>query len=342
MPSGHRSMARRTRLFFAQAQAALTHYQQFQQVQVQDGSGVLVFSGYIAAPEEDKPGCQNALDTQIVCMDQHFLADKRVVATLYRNQTFGYIVNDMLSTILSQEGVPVGQIAAGPIIPIANFGYVSVSAAMDALVAAASSSGVQYYWMIDQNLLLWAVPYTAVVGPAVDGTQVDDGRASGFKPKVIRANPKYRKTQYAVGGVAQTTVQTEIHVGDGNTQSFPMGFDLASAPTITINIGAGYVSQTVGLKGQTGYQCDWAAGDKVVTQDSSGVKLRGTPNNDLLKVVYTGQFSTVFSANNADEITAQALLDGTSGKIEAVLTDNTIATSSDWLAECHHALTQYS
>src|SRR5260221_489687 len=195
--------------------------------------------------------------------------------------------------------------------------------------------------MIDQNLAIWAVPYPAVTGPTVDGTQVDDGRAYGCVPIVTRANPKCRTTQYAVGGVAQTAVQTEIHVGDGNTQSFPMGFDLASAPTITINIGAGYVSQTVGLKGQTGYQWYWAAGDKVVTQDSSGVKLRGTPNNDLLKVVYTGQFSTVFSAQNADEITAQALLDGTSGKIEAVLTDNTIATSADGLAKCNQQLTQY-
>src|SRR5260221_2281887 len=101
-------------LLFAQAQAALTHYQQFQQVQVQDGNGVLVNSGFITTPQEEKPGFPNALDTQIVCMDQHFLADKRVVATLYRNQTCGYIVNDMLNTILSQEGVTVGQIAAGP------------------------------------------------------------------------------------------------------------------------------------------------------------------------------------------------------------------------------------
>src|SRR5260221_5262416 len=178
-------------LLFAQAQAALTHYQQFQQVQVQDGNGVLVFSGYITTPQEQKPGFPNALDTQIVCMDQHFLADKRVVATLYRNQTCGYIVNDMLNTILSQEGVTVGQIAAGPIVPVANFGYVSVASALDALVAAASSSGVPYYWQIDQNQALWFVPYTAVVGAIVGAATGDDGRASGLVPIVRRAHTQY-------------------------------------------------------------------------------------------------------------------------------------------------------
>src|SRR5258708_19105926 len=114
------------RLLFAQAQAAHTHYQQFQRVQVKDGSGVVVFSGFITTPQEQKPGFPNALDTQIVCMDQHFLADKRVVATLYRNQTCGYIVNDMLNTILSQEGVTVGQIAAGPSVALPHTLYVSV------------------------------------------------------------------------------------------------------------------------------------------------------------------------------------------------------------------------
>src|SRR5260221_5264638 len=126
-------------LLFAQAQAALTHYQQFQQVQVQDGNGVLVFSGYVATPQEQKPGFPNALDMQIVCMDQHFLADKRVVATLYRNQTFGYIVNDMLNNILSQEGVTVGQIAAGPDITNANICLRSVSASQESPVARALS-----------------------------------------------------------------------------------------------------------------------------------------------------------------------------------------------------------
>src|SRR5216684_990447 len=159
-----------------------TLFQQFQQVQIYDQNGILAFSGYLNPPKIQKPGFQPALETQITCIDQHWLALKRIVAKVYRNQTFGFIVQDLVTNILSQEGVTVGTIAAGPIVPFANFGYCTVSAALDALVAAASSSGIPYYWSIDQNKLLWFVPYTAIVGATVDGTQVDSGRLSGLVP----------------------------------------------------------------------------------------------------------------------------------------------------------------
>jgi len=334
-----------------------TLFQQFQQVQILDQNGVLAFSGYLNPPKIQKPGFQPALETQITCIDQHWLALKRIVAKVYRNQTFGFIVQDLVTNILSQEGVTVGTIAAGPIVPFANFGYVTISAALDALVAAASSSGIPHYWSIDQNKQIWAVPYTAIVGAMVGNAQsnygagsygsssygigsggsiqIDDGQRSGFKPTLTPGNPKFRNTQYAVGGVAQTGTNDETQAGDGQKQAFTFKYPLASAPSLFQLNG---VTKTLGTKGQTGFNYYWAQGDPTIAQDSSQTILVST---DRLHMIYIGQFPTVFTNNNATQIAAQALLDGTSGIIESVLTDNTIATAADGLARVNQQLSQY-
>lgn len=346
-----------------------THFQQYQQVQIYDKSGVLIFSGYITQPKEEKPGFQPVLVHTISCTDQHFLADKRVVAATYVNKSPGFIANDIFTNILSAEGVTIGQIYDGAaalnlypnttlfpsttlypnenvgIIPQATFAYCTVAQAMDELVKVASAAGVLYYWQIDQNKKLWFVPYTVVVNSVVvDGTQIDDGTRTGSPPSVVRANPAYGNTQYLLGGVQQTVQQTEIQVGDGNKAAFTMGYALASAPTVSVNLnGAGYISQSVGLKGTSGSQWYWAQGDPIVTQDSSGTKLRG-PNApiDLLKVVYVGQYpATVIDQNNA-QISYEQMLDGSTGIVERVDTDNTITSLANGLAETSQLLTRYA
>jgi len=315
--------------------AGAAHFQQYQQCALYDDDATLVWSGYLTSPVESKPGFQALLETALTATDQHYLADKRIVAAVYRNKTCGFMVNDMLTNILSAEGVTVGSIAAGPVVPVANFGYVTVAAALDQLVQSASASGVQYYWMIDQNKALWFVPYTAVAGPAVDGTQIDDGRASGVKPTVTRANPLYRNTQYAVGGVQQTGTNDETLAGDGQTRAFPFKYALNGVPSLFTLNG---VSKSLGVKGQTGYNYYYAVGDPIIAQDPGQTILVST---DRLRMVYIGQIPGVFSAKNAAAITAQAALDGTSGIVEAVLNDATIASAADGLARCNQLLTQY-
>ena len=317
--------------------ALLVHLQQYQQIRVfADGQATPTFSGYLTSPQETKPGFQPLLLTQLTAIDQHYLADKRIVATVYRNQTCGFIVQDIVTNILAAEGVTVGQIAPGAIVPVANFGYVKVSDALDALVVAASASGVPHYWMIDANKQIWFVSYAAIVGPAVDGTLIDSGYLSGVVPSVIRANPNYRNWQYAVGGVQQTGTNDETRQGDSQTRSFTYNYPLAQAPTIFTLNG---VTKTLGLKGQTGFQYYYAIGDPVIAQDSGQTILVST---DRLRMVYVGQVPAVFQANNASQIAAQAQIDGTSGINEAVLTDNTITTASDGNSKVNAQLSQYS
>lgn len=342
-----------------------THFRQYERVAIYDQAQALAFSGYLNLPlKEQRPGRQQSLDHDLTCIGQEWLAKKRIVAATFTNKTCGYIAQWLVDNILSEEGVTVGQIFDGltpsttlfpsttlypggnvGLIPQAIFGYCTVADALDQLVTQASAAGTPYYWAIDQYKQLWFVPYTAVSGPTIDGSVFDDGKFSGQAPYVQRQNPQFRTVQYETGGTDQTSTQTEIRLGDGNTKSWNMGYALSQAPTISTNLnGAGYVAKTVGIQGvDTGKDFYWNKGSPTITQDNAGTALRGpTGTIDLLKVVYVGQVPNVSIATDPVAIAAQAAIDGTSGKIEAVDSDSSLESATNALAKASALLTRYA
>ena len=341
----------------------VTHYEQAQQVSIYDQNNVLTFSGYINQPQEQMQGFQPQLEVQVQCMDQHYLADKRVVAATFQNRSRSYIVAYLLNNILATEGVTLGAIfdegaAYGTLYPNTSldpnttlypkgdfdigvtpnvvFAYCTVAAALDSLTAAASYGGIPYYWMIDENKKLWWVPYTYVTNSTlVDGTQIEYINNPCY---VIRTNPAYRNTQYLIGGVAQTLQQTETRSGDSHATAFTMSYDLASKPTLTVNPGS--VNQTVGVKGvSSGTQWYWAQGDPVISQDSSQPVLT---SSQTLTAVYYGQYPNVILTQNVPQIQYAQALDGTTGIIEVVDTDPTIVDATTGYAYASQLLTRYA
>jgi hypothetical protein len=352
------TIGRRGQAAFNVHSSTSTHYQQDQQVAVYDQNDVLAFSGYIANPKEQKPGFQKSLIHTVTCVDQHRLADKRRLAAVYTQKTIGFIVQDIVLKVLANEGVTIGSVYDGlapspnlwpspdlfpsgnvGLIPQATFVYCKVSEALDALVKQASAAGIPYYWQIDQNKQLWFVPYTAIVNSnIIDGTKIDQ---INNPPTVQRKNDTYRNTQYVLGGVAQTVPQQETRVGDGNTTSWPMGYDLATTPTITVNS----VAKVVAVKGSTGADFYWAQGDPVIAQDSNGTKLRGPSDPggpDTLVVSYVGQYPTVIISQNNAQVAYEASLDGTSGIVEDVEQDNTITSADSGFSLASQLLTRYA
>jgi hypothetical protein len=333
------------------------HFQQYQPVAIYDNTGMLVFTGYVTIPKEQKYGYQPSILTTITAIDQHYLADKRVIAASYTNQSCGSIVTNIYNTILVQEGVTIGQIYDGLLpnttlfpattlfpggnvsnIPQATFVYDTVSNVLDALATAASSSGVLYYWMIDYNKQLWFVPYTTLTGPTIDGTQVE---MKNNPTTVQRGNPLYRNTQYVLGGLALTPTQVETRTGDGTTRTWAMGFPLASIPSVSI----GGVPQTVAIKGSpTGASIYaaafyWAQGDAVITQDQS---LAAITSPTTVVFTYIGQYPSIIASTNSAQVAYQASIDGTSGIVETVQIDNTLTSISNGLVEASQLLTRYA
>lgn len=326
-----------------------TFFQQYQQVLIKDGGGTLVFSGYITSPKTVKPGFQPSLVWSLSCIGQEYLAKKRIVQATYTNKTCGFIAHDILNTVLASEGVTAGTIYDGPtcsdtlycsntlvcdgnaLLPQVTF-FTKVADALDSLVQSASAAGVSYYWAIDQNKVLTFAPYGSTSGPAIDDTKIDQVNNA---PSITFANPNYRNSQYVTGGVAQTSSRTETITGDGNTRSFVLGFQLASAPTIVIS----GVTQTVGLKGSSGAQFYWAQGDNTIVQDNSQTVLAAAATGS---VTYIGQYPNTALVSNAAQIAYQSSIDGSSGINEEIQSDQSLTTANNALTEASNLLTRYA
>src|SRR5258708_15366493 len=122
-----------------------------------------------------------------------------------------------------------------------------------------------------------------------------------------------------------------------------MSFDVSMVATVSVNTGSGYVTKSVGIQGvDTGKDFYWSKGSPLITQDSAGTKLRGSPSNDLLKVVYVGQYPTVIVSSNYAQVSYEQGLDGTSGIVEEVETDSTITSLANGYAEAGQLLTRYA
>lgn len=81
------------------------HYQPGQPVLVYDNSTGLLFTGYIDGSKEKNLYPQPDIISTLTCIDQHYLADKRVAQKDYLNRYAGDIATDLLHTYLAQEGV---------------------------------------------------------------------------------------------------------------------------------------------------------------------------------------------------------------------------------------------
>jgi hypothetical protein len=88
------------------------HYQPGQPVLVTDSVNGLLFSGYIDNSQERNLYPQPHILSTIQCIDQHYLADKRVVQKNYANQYAGDIAADLLHTYLAAEGVNLSNLAS--------------------------------------------------------------------------------------------------------------------------------------------------------------------------------------------------------------------------------------
>lgn len=332
-----------------------TYYQQYQPVDFYDGSGVRYFQGFIAAPVETKPGYQSSLINTMTITDNHFLADKRVVfdsgttlAKVYTGKGFDYILQDLYNNILSAEGVTIGSFGnglspsttlspstslapAGPysVIPLASFNYATMAQVCDALVKAASASGVQFYWFIDQNKQFWFQPYNTTIGPTVDGTKIDRVRKP---PRVTRAQPLYRNTQYVAGGTSP--VGPYFLYFSGGANNWICNWPLAQAPQIWLN---GNVASVGILGASSGKQFYYSVGSPTITPDPTN----NTVSTDTIEVEYYGQFPNTFSQTNSTEVTNQRAIDGTSGIIESVLKDTQITSSVNGFSEASQLLTEY-
>jgi len=275
-------------------------------VQITDPDSTLIFAGFIDNPGRQRMSPSVGLVWDMTCMDNHYLADKRLVVKSYTDKTLAYIVNDIWTDYLDAEGITIGEFQTGPTIESAIFNYVKVSDAFDSLKEI---SGLT--WYIDENKALYFIDRATNAA----SWDLDNSTYKPIgKPYLSTGNPLYRTRQYMRGGKGLTSEQTEVFIGDGTLQSFALGYPCALVPTsITDSVlGAG----TIGIKGiDTGKDYYWSKGDSVIYCEIAPVAAR------TLTVVYYGQYPLIVLATNYEAQATRQGIEGGTGIVEEIVTE---------------------
>lgn len=321
--------ARSTCSFEIDDPAAAYSFRRGMEVTVKDSTtGEVIFGGVVeSAISRVLPGGAGYLQHEVTCADNHYFADKRIVAKTFSNKTAGEMVEEILADILAAEGITEGEIQAGPTWDAKIFDYVPASEALDDLAEKAN-----FIWWIDCDKRLYFVDratYSASwtltsTDALIEGLEFESG------------NPEYRNRQYIKGGQEETDSQTENFVGDGARRTFTVGFPVGLEPTITLNAGA----QTVGIAGvDTGKDWYWSKNSNVITQDAGGSVLADT---DALQVVYIGLYDVMAVSTDYGAVASLRADEGGSGIVEAVRTDALVSTKELAIDAANAALDHYA
>lgn len=314
---------RSTASFVVWDEAGTSHYRKGEPYQILDNEGDLLISGVIEDSQEEECGPHDpGLLHNITGADNHYFADKRIVARSYTNMTAGGIVRDLVEYYLNPEGIygDDSTIQDGPVITEAVFNYIPVT---DCLNSLAEKAG--FWWNIDSRRMLHFVSKITYTAPwELSSAQILD------VPEVTQGNPQYRNKQYILGGKDITDPLTEVKKGDGQSKSFTLGFPLAQEPILKVNKndGLGFVAVApfeIGIKGKDKEkQWYWSKGDPVIVQDDDNELVPVLGETDLLQVTYQGEFPVVAVYSSAPEIDRLRDFQGSgTGLVENVANEET-------------------
>jgi hypothetical protein len=309
---------------------AIWHYYQGQVVEIRDDNYELLFGGVVETVEEERiKGPVNHRVHHLACVDWNWIADKRLLFMSVENQHAGDIVTTIFNTILIDEGVIIGEIQEGALIPEFRAGYCTLTEALDSLAEYS-----EFIWFITEARELYFITPTTFDAPRAlaDNDILEDTYNYSI------GNDQYRNRQYSIGGQGRTNQLTEEFAGDGKTRTFKLSRSVAIEPAITVNGSP----KTVGI-GQVDadgtHDWYWNEDSDSIIQDSTGTILS---TSDTLRVVYIGLYKVINSASDYAQITARAALDSTSGIIEEVMTGSLMTSADAAVAAAEAKLSRYA
>jgi len=326
-----------------------------------------IFSGYVAsavARDVTDAGTGKAVTINLKLMDQHYLADKRVVAASYRANVHSAkdIAQDLIGTgvhtvasglnhstaPLADEGVTEGNLDDGAILSETTANYITVSSLLDRIARRG-----QQFWYIDYDKQLHLRDKAHIKDAPFD-IDLDNLGTTKILRKSIRVktgNDKYRNKQILRGGTQVTETQTEEGIlATGNRKTVTLGFPVGAnfEPNVYVDStftnsgstppdGDFYILRSIGVKGKdTGKFCYYQIGDPVIEFDSP------LTDQSLVKVEYVGNFDLLATSEDDSEVTSQAALEGgTSGIVESIIDANYVSSTTEATEEAAGYLSEF-
>jgi hypothetical protein len=245
------------------------------------------------------------------CVDFNQYCDRHIVAAVWENVEMVDIIRSVATTYLYTDGVTVDvDIPDGPTIEYYASNYITVAKVFDDL-----SEMTGYFWYIDYDKMLHFIDRTTMVAPYALNQSTPVDLVQSLDIEHTRA--QYRNVQYIRGGQAVTDLTIdETFKGDAETKTFVVSLPIASVPTVSTDVGAGYVVRTVGIRQvDTGYDWYWQESSNEISQDQSGTVLGATHK---IKVSYYGYYPLIDAARVQTEVTNRIAVEGGSGLYETI------------------------
>lgn len=280
-------------------------------IYIYDYDDNLIFGGYTFYPKRYNPIQTTAIFYNVDCIDQQCVTDRYLVAESYLNKSAGFIVNDLLSKYLTDDGITAGTIQEGIILEIVKFARSgTVTDALDQLAEI-----VGYQWFIDFDKQLYFCERSTLSA----GFNVTD--TSAIVNVDLRQNRSlYRNRQYIRGGTTPTDSQIVDELPtpkpDSTTRTFVTRYPIAEKPTIKINSVA-VSANDIGINGLDGevtpLKWYYTPNSNTITQDSNETILTAS---DTIEISYIGLIPLLIVVEDEVAITSRSSIEGNSGIYE--------------------------
>ncbi|WP_447978072.1 hypothetical protein [Candidatus Nitrospira bockiana] len=270
---------------------------------------IVLFAGTLDRVTKERPAGGAIVYYRCEAVDWHQLADRRLLAKEYVEQSADAIVKDVVQQLLAAEGVKAAAfVESAPTIPKYLAPYLTASEIFQELAEL-----VGYSWYIDGEKRVHFFPRET--NRAAFDLASDNGSFLAGSLSEETTREQYRNVQWVRGGEDISDTLTEEFAGDGKTRTFGVSLPIAEVPTIKVN----GVVKTVGIRSvDTAKDWYWQEGSEDVSQDTSGPVLTA---GDTLRVEFKGLFPVIVTGQNDDEVAARAGVEGGTGLYESIEDD---------------------
>lgn len=275
-----------------------------QPIEVYDGLE-LIFSGFVDEPQERRINGTFGLEQEIICVDNNYIADRRVVAESFDRMKAGDIARWIVTNVLADEGVTVGNIQDGLEVGPVVSPHLYASQLLNELIEL-----IGFEWRInfDKTLDFYS-PATGIATP------VNKSDILANDVVVWRDRSEYRNRQILTNVVSYTSEQEQELVTDGVVQTFLLRFPLDRKPKVFVN-DVQVAESDIGILGlDENKKWYWNRAVDKLTQSQDEIPLLAT---DKLEIKYFGQYKTTVILDNPEAIEERKAVEGGTGIYEAV------------------------
>lgn len=282
-----------------------------------------LFGGYIVSIELHKFD-NGVVQADISCVDYARLLDRNLVKKTYEDMTDKAIIQDIVATYATGLGITTANVVAGVTIDQISFNYIQPSQAIRKIADLTGRN-----WYIDYDKDIHYFPETTNAAPF----NITSSQNASIDLRISKDASQLKNRIYVRGGTKLSEATNYITTGDGNLRKFVLP-DKPHDVTVSVNRGAGYVEESVGIKNIDTTGSKWYLNfqEKYIEQDSGEVVLSAT---DLFKINYTYDIPILVAVEDSASIIAN-------GQKEFAIFDNSIKTNEAARARASAELTDYA